>query len=287
MKQIVVISGKGGTGKTVFTAALGACMTNGLLVDCDVDASNLHLLLCPTVREKHIFKSGVSALRNPDLCTQCGECLRVCRFGAVSETYEIDRTSCEGCSLCARLCPSAAITMHENTTGEWYISDTRLGVLVHAHLGIGEENSGKLVHTVRSEAKKEAERLAKEWILIDGPPGIGCPVIASLTDVDLALIVTEPTLSGLHDAMRVIQVARHFNTPVKVIINKCDINSVMSTTIRGYCKDAGIECSLELPFDERVVKGVREVKTIMETEAREIKERIKTFWAKLEKELTA
>ncbi|MGB3113344.1 MAG: ATP-binding protein, partial [Candidatus Omnitrophota bacterium] len=232
MKQIVVISGKGGTGKTVLTASLAALAKNKVMADCDVDAADLHLLLKPSIKERHEFKSGATAFIDKRLCTECGRCVAVCRFDAVSEDYAIDPVACEGCGFCYYACPVNAIKMQENATGEWYISDTRFGPLVHAKLGIGEENSGKLVTLVRQKAKEIAEKQRFDWVIIDGSPGIGCPVIASLSGVDFALVVTEPTLSGLHDADRVIKVARHFNIPVKVVINKYDLNVDMTNRIK-------------------------------------------------------
>ena len=212
MKEIVVISGKGGTGKTVITGAFAALAKDKVIADCDVDAADLHLLLDPKIKKTHIFKSGVTAFTNKKFCEGCGACSIVCRFEAVKEDFSIDPISCEGCAFCSFICPQNAIEMKVNTSGKWFISQTRLGPLVHARLEIAEENSGKLVSLVRQKAKEIAEEKGYRWIIIDGSPGIGCPVIASMTGVDCAVVVIEPTLSGMHDAERVIDVAKHFNT---------------------------------------------------------------------------
>ena len=256
MKQIVVISGKGGTGKTVLTASFAALATNKIMVDCDVDAADLHLLLKPEIKERHEFRSGVTSVIDKGLCQECGECLKVCRFDAINEDFIIDPLSCEGCTICSYVCPVEAIRMEENVSGEWFISDTKYGPMVHARLGIGEENSGKLVTLVRQNAKRIAEEENKEHVIIDGPPGIGCPVIASLTDVNLALIVTEPTLSGIHDMERVAQVSKHFGVPTKVVINKYDINPNNSADIKKICQKEDIELMAQLPFSQKVNESI-------------------------------
>jgi len=256
MKQIVVISGKGGTGKTVLTASFASLAVNKVMVDCDVDAADLHLLMKPEIRERHEFRSGVTARIDRDICQECGECLSVCRFEAITEDFRVDPVSCEGCALCSRICPAGAIVMEENVSGEWYISETHYGPLVHARLGIAEENSGKLVAKVRQIAKGIADKEEKDYVIIDGPPGIGCPVIAALSGVDLALIVTEPTLSGMHDMERVAQVSKHFGIPTKVVINKYDLNQENSGIIRQICDQSDIEVVARLPFSRVVVESV-------------------------------
>lgn len=290
MKQIVVISGKGGTGKTVITGALSALAEHKVLADCDVDAADLHLLLKPDIKERHLFKSGVTAFIDRNLCTHCGKCVEVCRFSAIDGFASggdliVDPVSCEGCSFCKFACPVGAIEMRENTSGEWFVSDTRFGPLVHAKLGVAEENSGKLVSLVRQKAKKIAEEINAEWVIIDGAPGIGCPVISSITGVDLALVVTEPTLSGLHDAIRVIKVANHFNVEVKLIINKYDLNEDMTKKIEEYCLNNNIEVSGKIKFDENVVKAMVEGKTIIEYPNGRAKEKIIEIWKNLQKEI--
>ena len=285
MKQIVVISGKGGTGKTVITGALAALAKNKVMADCDVDAADLHLLLKPNIKERHIFKSGVTARIDKQKCTECGKCIEVCRFNAINKDFVVDPISCEGCAFCKFICPVEAIKMKENISGEWFISDTRFGSLVHAKLGIAEENSGKLVSLVRQKAKEIAEKEKYEWVIADGAPGIGCPVIASLTGIDCALVITEPTLSGLHDADRVIGVTRHFGIPVKLVINKYDLNIDIAEKIEKYCQDNNIPLIGKIDFDESIVKAMVEGKTIIEYSRCKAKEEIIKIWEELEKEL--
>lgn len=281
MKQIVAISGKGGTGKTVITGALAALAKKRVVADCDVDAADLHLLLKPTIKERHIFKSGLRAIIDKRKCVECGKCIEICRFSAINKEFVVDPISCEGCAFCSHICPADAIKMEENETGEWFISDTRFGTLVHARLGIAEENSGKLVSLVRQKAKEIAEKQSCGWVIIDGAPGIGCPVIASISGVDCALVVTEPTLSGLHDADRVIGVARHFGIPVKLVINKYDLNFDMTEKIEKYCKDNNIELIGKIGFDRSIVKAMVEGKTIVEYPEGKTKGEITRIWKRL------
>ena len=278
MKQIVIISGKGGTGKTVLTASFAALAQNKIMADCDVDAADLHLLLKPDIKEKHLFKSGLTAIIDKKLCIECGRCVAVCRYDAIGEDYTIDPVACEGCAFCSYACPVNAIRMEENISGEWFISDTRFGTMVHAKLGIAEENSGKLVSLVRQKAKEVAEKENSDWIIIDGSPGIGCPVIASLSGVDFAVVVTEPTLSGLHDADRVIKVAGHFNIPVKVVINKYDLNLEMTEKISDYCAKNDISLAGRIPFDRTVVEAMVEGKTITEYKDSAAKKEVINIW---------
>jgi MinD superfamily P-loop ATPase len=282
MKQIVVISGKGGTGKTVITGALASLAKNKVMADCDVDAADLHLLLQPKIKERHDFRSGLSASINKNLCTKCGKCIKACRFGAISDDFLIDRIACEGCSFCSHICPFGAIEMEENISGEWFISETRFGPMVHAKLGIAEENSGKLVSLVRKQAKELAEKENCNWVIIDGAPGIGCPVIASLSGIDCALVVTEPTLSGLHDASRVIEVARHFQVPSRLVINKYDLNPEMSEKIEEYCAKNAVPLIGKIKFDKTVVEAMVEGKTIMEYKDTPVKNQIRWIWEKLQ-----
>jgi len=286
VKQIVVISGKGGTGKTILTASFAAIAENKVMADCDVDAADLHLLLAPDIKERHLFKSGKTAVINNDICTGCGKCVKLCRFEAISRDYIVDPIACEGCAFCSFVCPVGAIEMRENTTGEWFISSTRFGPMVHAKLGIAEENSGKLVSLVRNKAKELAEENDLDWVIIDGSPGIGCPVIASLSGVDAALVVTEPTISGLHDADRVIQVAKHFGAPVKLVINKYDLNPEMTGKIEGYCRKNDIRVVGKIGFDEQIVKALVKGKTIMEYVNNETTEKIKEIWQNLKEEIS-
>lgn len=281
MKQIVVISGKGGTGKSVLTASFAALAKSKVMVDCDVDAADLHLLLHPIVKERHEFRSGKTAKLDIKLCAQCDRCIDVCRFDAISDDLIIDPISCEGCGLCSLICPAGAITMEENVAGEWFISNTKYGPFVHAKLGIAEENSGKLVAKIRQVAKEIAEKGSLEYVIIDGPPGIGCPVIASLSGVDRALVVTEPTLSGLHDAKRVIEVAEHFKVSVKLVVNKYDLNNEMTDRIGQFCRDKGIALIGKIGFDKAVVESMVAGKTIVEHCGGAIREDIVKIWKEL------
>ncbi len=267
MKQIVVISGKGGTGKTVVTGSLAALAENKVMVDCDVDAADLHLLLHPSVKERHEFRSGVTAIIDKKLCKECGKCLSACRFEAITPDFRVEPFSCEGCALCSNVCPYKAIRMEENVAGEWFVSDTKYGPFVHAKLGIAEENSGKLVAKIRQVALELAQKQARDFVIIDGPPGIGCPVIASLSGVDCALVVTEPTLSGLHDAGRVMEVAGHFKIPIKLAVNKYDLNPAMTAKIVKFCQEQNVPVIGKIAFDATVVKALVEGKTIVEYDA--------------------
>lgn len=285
IKQIIVISGKGGTGKTIVTGAFSALVKNKVMADCDVDAADLHLLLNPVIRERHEFRSGQTAVIDGKLCEQCGKCIDVCRFDAIGKDFIVDPIACEGCAFCNHICPTGAIQMNENLSGEWYISDTRFGPLVHARLGIAEENSGKLVALVRKQAAELAEEKKCDWVIIDGAPGIGCPVIASLSGIDCALVVTEPTLSGLHDADRVIGVARHFGVSTRLVINKFDLNRRMTEKIEEYCKRNDIEMIGKIAFDDSVVKAMIRGKTIMEYGNGSVKKDIIKIWEKIQESL--
>jgi len=278
MKQIVIISGKGGTGKTVITGALAALAKNKVMADCDVDAADLHLLLKPDIKERHEFRSGKTAVIDKKLCQECGQCIVACRFEAISQDFKVDSVSCEGCGFCSHICPVQAIKMEENLSGEWFISQTRFGPMVHAKLGIAQENSGKLVSLVRKQAKELAEKHNFDCVIVDGAPGIGCPVIASLSGIDFALVVTEPTLSGLHDARRVIEVAAHFKIPVKLVVNKHDLNSAMTSQIESFCQKEGIPLIGKVPFDKSVVESITRGQTIIEYSDSHVKEEIIRIW---------
>jgi MinD superfamily P-loop ATPase len=281
MKQIVIISGKGGTGKTVITGAFAALAENKVMADCDVDAADLHLLLKPDIKERHDFRSGLSAFIDKKKCIQCNKCRNICRFDAITDDFIVDPVACEGCAFCSYICPVDAIKMQENLAGEWYISKTRFGPMVHAKLGIAEENSGKLVSLVRKQAKELAEKNNCDWVIVDGAPGVGCPVIASLSGIDCAVVVTEPTLSGLHDALRVIEVTKHFNVPSKLVINKYDLNPDMSDKIEKHCREDKIELIGKVRFDKAVVEAMVEGKTIIEYDNSVVKDEIQGIWGKL------
>ena len=281
MKQIVIISGKGGTGKTVLTASFAALAKNKVMADCDVDAADLHLLLNPKIKERYEFRSGKTARIDKKLCQQCGKCIVACRFDAIREDFVVDPISCEGCCLCSYICPADAIKMQENLSGEWYISDTKYGPFVHAKLGIAEENSGKLVTKVKQTAKEIAKRNNLDYIIVDGPPGIGCPVIASLSDADLALIVTEPTLSGMHDMQRILDVALHFKIATKVVINKYDLNGKNTKDIELICKNKNIDVVGRIPFSKKVSESIVESVPIIEYTKNSVVKEIISVWQKI------
>jgi MinD superfamily P-loop ATPase len=255
MKEVVILSGKGGTGKTSIIGAFAHLADNKILVDCDVDASDLHLLLSPHPVEEHDFVAGVKARVENDKCTACGLCMELCQFEAISmeETATISSLGCEGCGVCGYFCPEQAIVLEENHCGSWSIADTDYGPLVHAQLFAGEENSGKLVSHIKSQARELAESTNTDLILIDGAPGVGCPVIASLSNVDLALVITEPTQSGLHDLERILDLTDHFKIPAMVCINKWDLHAEMSTEIETACEERDVAVLGRIPFDRSVV----------------------------------
>lgn len=265
MKEIVVVSGKGGTGKTSVVASLACLIKDKAMVDCDVDAANLALVLAPRIIEEKDFMAGKKAKIIAEKCTQCGICTDMCRFEAISEKFVVDPFSCEGCGACFLYCPASAIQFETSLAGKCYVCDTAKGdPLVYAELLPGEENSGKLVAMVRAEAKQMAEQAGLSRILIDGPPGIGCPVISSITGTSLALIVTEPTASGIHDLERIVQLARHFEIPSAVIVNKSDINESCTKAIEGYCRERGIPILGFLPYERLISEAQRQGKAIVE-----------------------
>jgi len=257
MKQLAIVSGKGGTGKTTITSLLAQTFDNKIMVDCDVDAANLHLLLKPNIIQSTDFYSGKKAAINPFKCTECGRCEYVCRFDAVIRQpdggYKIDDLSCNGCGACTITCRYEAITLENNLAGKFFISETEQGNLVHAALGIAEDNSGKLVARIREEAFVLADENSIDLILIDGPPGIGCPVISSITGVDLLLVVTEPSLTGLHDLKRLLKLAQGFKLPSVVMINKCDLNSDLCSQVEAFCRDQDIPIIASIPFEKKLV----------------------------------
>lgn len=289
MKQLVIISGKGGTGKTILSASLAALARNKVLADCDVDAANLYLLLQPEIQETHPFTGGEKAGIDVATCTRCGECLETCRFDAIVEGEDggisVDPIFCEGCGVCFYVCPVDAVKMEKARSGEWYVSRTKYGPFVHAKLGIGEENSGKLVAEVRKRAKEIAEQNSMDLVIIDGPPGIGCPVISSLSGTDLALVVTEPTLTGIHDMKRVIQMARHFQIQTACCINKYDINLKNSAKIEEWCKKNSILLLGKIPFDDNVTKSMVHGIPLTEFTNNSAAKEIKKLWSDLKKTL--
>ena len=277
MEEILVLSGKGGTGKTSIVGSLAALAENKVLADCDVDAADLHLLLSPSVRQEDEFWSGQVARIDRDACTECFLCQDMCRFNAI-ENFTVDPISCEGCGFCSHICPVNAISMEENMSGHWFISDTRYGPLVHARLGIAQENSGKLVAQVRQQARKIAEEQGMDYTISDGPPGIGCPVISSLSGVNLALLVTEPTLSGIHDLERVVEVCRHFGVPVVVCINKHDLNEENTRKIEGYCASQDILMASKIPFDNTVTQALVRGLPVVEYDKGRVSQELTNLW---------
>lgn len=280
MKQIVVISGKGGTGKTTLIASLiSLASPNVVLADCDVDAPDLHLIIDAKERERKEFYGMKKAVIDRSICNECGLCQDTCRFDAITD-LKVDPLSCEGCGLCANICPTDAITMRDQLSGYAYISDTRFGPMAHAILLPGEEASGKLVTLVREMSQQLAKSYDKELILIDGSPGIGCPVIASLTGSDIALIITEPTISGVHDLDRIIKVVDFFGIVPLVCINKYDLNLDMTSKIEELCKTQDIEIVGKLPYDtaafDAMVKGI----PVVEMES-PLKPAILSMWEKV------
>lgn len=284
MKELVIISGKGGTGKTSVTASLAALADNAVLADCDVDAADLHLVLNPQRETRHVFYSGREALIRTADCTGCGRCAELCRFGAVvaaGPLFRIDPVSCEGCGVCVTFCPAGAVDFPDRLCGEWLVSETRFGTLVHAQLGIGAENSGKLVSTVREQARRLAGENQAAWILADGPPGTGCPVIASITGADAVLAVTEPTLSGEQDLRRVIQLAGHFQVPVFVTVNKWDINPSMAFRIEKAASGAGASVLTRIPYDRDVTKAQISGQSLVEYSRGPAAQAVRTLWEEI------
>jgi MinD superfamily P-loop ATPase len=291
MKELVVISGKGGTGKTSITAAFASLAKNIVLADCDVDAADLHLVIAPDIKEKQDFSGGKKASVIAEKCIGCGKCADLCRFGAINlngsandtieKTYTVDPVSCEGCKVCVEFCPVKAIEFKDAINGQWFISDTRFGPMVHAKLGIAEENSGKLVTLIRKEAKRIAEEQNKNLLIVDGSPGIGCPVIASITGANLVLVVTEPTLSGIHDLERVAQLTSNFGIQTLVCVNKADINPEMTERIEKGAKEKGLKIVGKIPYDESFTKAQIMKATLTEYTGGDIAEKIKSMFREI------
>jgi len=275
MKELVIISGKGGTGKTSLTASFAVLADRPVIADCDVDAADLHLVLSPQIKERHEFRSGRGAVIRRGDCSGCGACLAHCRFDAVKmngkaageAAFFIDPVACEGCGVCVRFCPEKAIDFPERLCGEWMVSETRCGPMVHARLGVAAENSGKLVSTVRREARRIAEEHNHPLVIVDGPPGIGCPVIASVTGASIVLVVTEPTVSGEHDLERVLLLTRHFNIPAAVCVNKWDLNAEMAGRIEDKARKTGARVAGRIRYDRAVTLAQMQERAVVEIEA--------------------
>jgi len=283
MKELVIISGKGGTGKTSVTVSLAALADRPVICDCDVDAADLHLVLEPTIQESHDFRSGHEAVIREADCIGCGICRNVCRFGAIvnnADLFSVDPVACEGCGVCVHFCPQKAIDFPESLCGNWYVSDTRLGPMVHAKLGVAAENSGKLVSLVRAEAKHLAEEENFKTVIVDGPPGIGCPVIASVTGASQVLIVTEPTVSGEHDLERVLSLTRHFHIPTSICVNKWDINEEMTQQIEAKARTAGATVAGRIRYDSSVTRAQIQKKAVVEIDAPSADD-LKQLWENL------
>ena len=290
MKVMTVISGKGGTGKTFLTASFASIAKNKVMVDCDVDAANLYLLLHPDIERTEIFRGGYEAKIKQEKCIQCGKCLTVCRFDAIKTVKNkngsidkifMDKLSCEGCGACKYGCPVDAIETNEKQNGKYFVSNTKYGPLIFARLDVAAENSGKLVSKIKEEAYKLAEKEGADYVIIDGPPGIGCPVIASLSGVDLALVVTEPTLSGISDMKRVMEVAAFFGIETKVVINKYDLNIENTKKIEQLCKERNISIAGYIPFSEKVPESIVQTIPYVEFSDDSVSEAIKNIWSNL------
>ncbi len=265
MKEIVIVSGKGGTGKTSVAGSLASLLEYKVVADCDVDAANLNLLLNGRVIDSYEFSGGHKAIINPDACTGCGRCREACRFDAISRYYVVDTLSCEGCGACSFLCPAGAVSFDETLCGHYYVAETDRGdAVVFAGLLPGRENSGKLVSMVRTKAREIAESREIDLILIDGPPGIGCPVISSLTGARFAVLVTEPTMTGIHDFGRILGLIRHFSIETAVVVNKGDVNPHFTKEIKSFCGERQIDFLGSIPYEPMVTEAQRQGKTVLE-----------------------
>ncbi len=279
-KQITIISGKGGTGKTTLTASIAALAKDAVLADCDVDAADLHLLLEPTIQMTHDFAGGHTARIDPNPCTSCGLCAESCRYDAISDDFVVNDLICEGCGACFDVCPVEAVIFEQETAGQWFESTTRFGVMVHAALGAGQDNSGKLVSQVRTRANEIAKENGKDLVIIDGPPGVGCPVISAITGVDLLLLCAEPTPSGRHDLLRVLELANHFEIPAAVCMNKSDLAPEKSIEILQEAKERGAHIVGSTPYDTQAVKAMMQGKTVVEYSDGPLADAFKEVWAK-------
>jgi len=291
MKELVVISGKGGTGKTSIVAAFAALAQDKVIVDCDVDAADLHLVMAPEIRHREEFCSSKQAMIDPDKCAACGQCEQVCQFDAihldgprthmVAKTYRVDPVACEGCSVCVRFCPTDAILFGDVVSGEWFISDTRHGPMVHAKLGVAAENSGKLVTLVRNKAREIAEENKLNLIIADGSPGIGCPVIASIAGASLVLVVTEPTLSGLHDLERVCELTAHFGAKTAVCVNKWDLNPEITGRIEQGAKTRNVPVLGRVRYDAAVTNAQIGGFSVVEIDGGPAAEDVRALWQRV------
>lgn len=285
MKQLVVLSGKGGTGKTTLTSSFAALSGACVLVDADVDAADLHLVVAHERQESGAFVSGQEAFINRERCLSCGQCRMACRFEAITEDFHVDPLSCEGCGVCVRFCPAAAITMHERDCGQWFRSVSPHGPFLHAQLHIAADNSGKLVSLLREKAREAALASGIGLILIDGSPGVGCPVIASVTGADAALLVTEPSPSGMHDLKRAAELTRHFGVPTYAVVNKADLCEEKADEIEAWCNAHEIKILGRIPFDPAVLVAMTGKTSLVECSAGPAAQAVKELWTRLSGEM--
>lgn len=286
-RQIVILSGKGGAGKTTVTAALAHLASQEadiVMADADVDASNLELVLSPQIQEEGEFVGGGLAVIDHDLCIECGICEEVCRFEAITSVdgiYSVDRLECEGCGACSYACPTEAIEMQRQVNGKWFRSQTRYGPLLHAHLFAARENSGKLVTLIKNKARDLALEQGADYLLVDGPPGIGCPVIAAVSGMDLALLVTEPTVSGAHDLRRIVGVIQHFGVPALACINKWDLNPAQSREVAAWCEEQGVPVVGWIPFDQVVTKAMVQSQPVTAYSDGQVSQAVRDLWREM------
>lgn len=280
MKKVAVISGKGGTGKTTVVASLAAIIKDKVVADCDVDAANLYLLLHPEMDEMQEFWSGKKAIIDTDKCMQCNLCQDTCRFDAITD-YQVDPLSCEGCGLCHRICPAEAITMHDNLSGQLFTANSNYGPMVFARLGVAQGNSGKLVAAVKAQADLVAVKRELDCILSDGPPGIGCPVIATISEANLVLIVTEPTLSAIHDLERICCLCSHFDIDMAVCINKCDLNDENHKQIEAFCQQRAVPIVANIPFDNKFLEAIIHGRPAVEYCQNGIRQKMEKLWTNI------
>ncbi len=285
IKELVIISGKGGTGKTSISGSFAALSESKVMADCDVDAADLHIIMNHKVLSDESFSTSRKAVIDPDACISCGKCAELCRFDAITDDFKVKTLSCEGCGVCAAFCPAEAIKMADHESGRWFISETDKGPLVHACLGMAEGNSGKLVALLRKKAREIAEEKGYNLIIVDGSPGTGCPVIASVTGASYLLIVTEPTVSGLHDLKRALELAAHFRVKSGVCVNRADINSDVASEIEKYCVSTGIDFLGTIPYDKDVTRAQIAGKSVVEHSEGPASKSIKELWNRVKNEI--